>query len=264
MKIEEGVRAREADDRRDRRAGARASRGRGRSTELEEALAWAAERDAAGPAGRARLEPARRRRGRRGARRPARRRARRRRGPAATLLVAGGGAANAVCLHRARAAGLGGLRVRVRDPRHRGRRRPDERRRVRQRLEGDPRAGARRRRRRRRAGSRTTSSTSATGTRRSRPGQVVAQVEFRLAPRPADEIKATVAEMQAQRKATQPTNKRTFGSVFKNPEHELGAGQMLEACGLKGHRDRRCADLAAPRELHRERRRRDGAPTRSR
>src|SRR5262249_60082028 len=39
-----------------------------------------------------------------------------------------------------------------------------------------------------------------------------------------------------RRKATQPVNKRTFGSVFKNPEHELGAGQMLEACGLKGYR----------------------------
>ena len=24
--------------------------------------------------------------------------------------------------------------------------------------------------------------------------------------------------------------------MFKNPEHELGAGAMLEACGLKGHR----------------------------
>jgi UDP-N-acetylmuramate dehydrogenase len=42
--------------------------------------------------------------------------------------------------------------------------------------------------------------------------------------------------MQAARKAAQPTNKRTFGSVFKNPEHELTAGQILEACGLKGHR----------------------------
>jgi UDP-N-acetylmuramate dehydrogenase len=42
--------------------------------------------------------------------------------------------------------------------------------------------------------------------------------------------------MQAARKAAQPTNKRTFGSVFKNPEHELTAGRMLEACGLRGHR----------------------------
>jgi UDP-N-acetylmuramate dehydrogenase len=67
-----------------------------------------------------------------------------------------------------------------------------------------------------------------------RHGQVVAQVELRLALRPVDEIKATVAELQAQRKAAQPTNKRTFGSVFKNPEHELSAGRMLAACGLRG------------------------------
>jgi UDP-N-acetylmuramate dehydrogenase len=69
-----------------------------------------------------------------------------------------------------------------------------------------------------------------------RHGQVVARVEFRLQPRPPEEIKARVAELQAQRKAAQPTNKRTFGSVFKNPDHELSAGRMLEACGLKGHR----------------------------
>jgi UDP-N-acetylenolpyruvoylglucosamine reductase len=68
------------------------------------------------------------------------------------------------------------------------------------------------------------------------PGEVVAQVEFRLEPRPAAQIKATIAELQEQRKAAQPTNKRTFGSVFKNPEHELSAGLMLEACGLRGHR----------------------------
>jgi len=49
-----------------------------------------------------------------------------------------------------------------------------------------------------------------------------------------EEIKATVADMQARRKSAQPTNKRTFGSVFKNPEHELSAGRMLEACGLRG------------------------------
>ena len=69
-----------------------------------------------------------------------------------------------------------------------------------------------------------------------RHGQVVARAEFRLEPRPVAEIKATVAAMQARRKAAQPTNKRTFGSVFKNPEHELTAGRMLEACGLRGFR----------------------------
>jgi UDP-N-acetylmuramate dehydrogenase len=67
-------------------------------------------------------------------------------------------------------------------------------------------------------------------------GQVVAQVELRLRPRPPAEIKEEVARLNAQRKAAQPTNKRTFGSVFKNPEHELTAGRMLEACGLRGHR----------------------------
>jgi UDP-N-acetylmuramate dehydrogenase len=69
-----------------------------------------------------------------------------------------------------------------------------------------------------------------------RAGQVVAQVEFALERREQSEIKAHIGELVAQRKATQPTNKRTFGSVFKNPSHELGAGRILELCGLKGHR----------------------------
>jgi UDP-N-acetylmuramate dehydrogenase len=69
-----------------------------------------------------------------------------------------------------------------------------------------------------------------------RHGQVVVQAELRLRPRPPEEIKADVRRLNAERKAAQPTNRRTFGSVFKNPEHELSAGRMLEACGLKGHR----------------------------
>ena len=68
------------------------------------------------------------------------------------------------------------------------------------------------------------------------PSSVVARVEYRLEPRPSAEIKATVADLVARRKATQPTNKRTFGSVFKNPPGAHGAGRMLELCGLKGHR----------------------------
>jgi UDP-N-acetylenolpyruvoylglucosamine reductase len=69
-----------------------------------------------------------------------------------------------------------------------------------------------------------------------RHGQVVAAVELRLRPRPGEQIKRTISELQERRKAAQPTNKRTFGSVFKNPEHELSAGTLLDACGLRGYR----------------------------
>jgi UDP-N-acetylenolpyruvoylglucosamine reductase len=67
------------------------------------------------------------------------------------------------------------------------------------------------------------------------PGQVVAAVEYRLEPREPAEIRARVRELVDARKATQPTTKRTFGSVFKNPPGELGAGRILELCGMKGH-----------------------------
>ena len=150
------------------------------------------------------------------------------------LLVAGGGAANAVCLHRARDAGLGGFEfacaipgtagggVRMNAGAYGG----DWKQILVRALVVD--AGG---------GRWLTNDELDLSYRHSalEPGQVVARVEFRLAPRPAEEIRATVAEMQAQRKDTQPTNKRTFGSVFKNPDHELGAGRMIEACGLKGH-----------------------------
>jgi len=68
------------------------------------------------------------------------------------------------------------------------------------------------------------------------PGQVVVAAKFHGVTRPEAEIKKIVAGMQKQRKEAQPTNKRTFGSVFKNPEHELTAGRMLEACSLRGFR----------------------------
>ena len=151
------------------------------------------------------------------------------------LLVAGGGAANAVCLHRARAAGLGGFEFACAIPgtvgggvaMNAGAYGGDWKQvLVRARVVS--------------AGGAEWRSPGELGLayRRSalRPGEIVAAAEFRLSPRPVDEIKATIAELQAQRKAAQPTNKRTFGSVFKNPQHELSAGRLIEACGLKGHR----------------------------
>jgi UDP-N-acetylmuramate dehydrogenase len=151
------------------------------------------------------------------------------------LLRAGGGATNAVCLHRARSAGLGGLEFACAIP-------------------GTAGGGVRMN-----AGAygldwaailQRALVVSAEGSgwltpvelglsyRHSelRPGQIVARVEYRLAPRPVDEIKREVADLVGRRKVTQPTNKRTFGSVFKNPSGELGAGRMLESCGLKGYR----------------------------
>jgi len=151
------------------------------------------------------------------------------------LLVAGGGAANAVCLHRARAAELSGFEFACAIPgttgggvwMNAGAYGGDWAGIVERALVVDA-DGARWR----------TPAELGLRYRRSdlRHGQVIARVEFRLTPRPLAEIKATVAGMQAQRKAAQPTNKRTYGSVFKNPAHELTAGRMLEACGLRGHR----------------------------
>jgi UDP-N-acetylenolpyruvoylglucosamine reductase len=148
-------------------------------------------------------------------------------------LMAGGGTANAVCLHRARAANLGGLEFVCAIPgtvgggvwMNAGAYGGDMAAVLSRALVADA------------AGTRwMTPDQLGLRYRRSglRAGQVVAGAEFRLQHRPEDEVKAIVAEMQSKRKAAQPTNKRTFGSVFKNPDHELTAGRMLEACGLKG------------------------------
>jgi UDP-N-acetylmuramate dehydrogenase len=151
------------------------------------------------------------------------------------LLRAGGGAPLAVCLHRARAASLGGFEFACAIPgtagggvwMNAGAYGGDISGVLQRALIADASGSSWR-----------TPEELGLQYRRSalRPGEVVVSAEFRLRPRPVEEIKATVAEMQAVRKAVQPTNKRTFGSVFKNPEHELSAGRMLEACGLRGHR----------------------------
>ena len=66
------------------------------------------------------------------------------------------------------------------------------------------------------------------------PDEVVAVAMLGLRPAPREQVRATVKAMQARRTAAQPRKARTFGSVFKNPDAGPGAGQLLEACGLKG------------------------------
>lgn len=66
------------------------------------------------------------------------------------------------------------------------------------------------------------------------PGQIVAQAEFGLERSSTEEIERGIRAKKEQRKSGQPSGIHTFGSVFKNPDHELGAGRMIDACGLKG------------------------------
>jgi UDP-N-acetylmuramate dehydrogenase len=65
-------------------------------------------------------------------------------------------------------------------------------------------------------------------------GEVVAFATLGLHAGPVDEIRARVRAMQGRRSAAQPRKARTFGSVFKNPDEGPGAGQLIEACDLKG------------------------------
>ncbi|HYX87574.1 MAG TPA: UDP-N-acetylmuramate dehydrogenase [Gaiellales bacterium] len=65
-------------------------------------------------------------------------------------------------------------------------------------------------------------------------GEVVAEAVLRLTPADPARIRTTVSDMQRRRREGQPAKVRTFGSVWKNPDGELTAGQLLERCGLKG------------------------------
>jgi UDP-N-acetylmuramate dehydrogenase len=73
-----------------------------------------------------------------------------------------------------------------------------------------------------------------------RPGEVVARASFVLHKAASEEVKATLADMRARRKAAQPSGIKTFGSTFKNPddpraEHRT-AGQLLDAAECRGLR----------------------------
>jgi UDP-N-acetylenolpyruvoylglucosamine reductase len=70
------------------------------------------------------------------------------------------------------------------------------------------------------------------------PYEIVARASFKLERAPAGEVKATLADLRARRKAAQPTGVKTFGSTFKNPGSDGGrtAGQLLDEAGCRGLR----------------------------
>jgi UDP-N-acetylmuramate dehydrogenase len=73
---------------------------------------------------------------------------------------------------------------------------------------------------------------------------VVLAAEFALCAGEPQELKAKVAEISAQRRASQPAG-ATCGSVFKNPPGDY-AGRLIEAAGLKGQ----CSGQAEISPLH--------------
>jgi UDP-N-acetylmuramate dehydrogenase len=96
--------------------------------------------------------------------------------------------------------------------------------------------------------------TSGAGTERRRPDQlgfsyrrselapqeVVARASFALGRSDSGQVKATLADMRARRRAAQPVGVKTFGSTFKNPDDPRAegrtAGQLLDEAGCRGLR----------------------------
>ncbi|MEX2208990.1 MAG: UDP-N-acetylmuramate dehydrogenase [Myxococcota bacterium] len=77
------------------------------------------------------------------------------------------------------------------------------------------------------------------------PGAVVVSATFRTEQAKPEEIRERQKALLAQRRATQPVDQPSCGSVFKNPPGDY-AGRLIEAAGLKGTRE----GNAAISELH--------------
>lgn len=63
---------------------------------------------------------------------------------------------------------------------------------------------------------------------------IVISAVFRLQPKPADEIKAKMKELQSKRSASQPLDLPSAGSAFKRPVGGYAAA-LIDQAGLKGY-----------------------------
>ena len=68
-----------------------------------------------------------------------------------------------------------------------------------------------------------------------KPGWVVRSATFATGEDDPSRIRARIKEVQGHRRQTQPIEKRSLGSTFKNPPGDA-AGRLIDACGLKGRR----------------------------
>ena len=71
--------------------------------------------------------------------------------------------------------------------------------------------------------------------KRSRDRWVITSATFATASEPPAAVRKRLLEVQKHRRATQPIEKRSLGSTFKNPPGD-SAGRLIDACGLKGLR----------------------------
>ncbi|MFO7600256.1 MAG: UDP-N-acetylmuramate dehydrogenase [Candidatus Desulfacyla sp.] len=66
-------------------------------------------------------------------------------------------------------------------------------------------------------------------------GAIIAQVGFRLNPETGKDVAGSISGYLKRRKASQPIEDASAGSVFRNPPNDY-AGRLIEEAGLKGKR----------------------------
>ena len=71
--------------------------------------------------------------------------------------------------------------------------------------------------------------------KRERRGWAVSAARFRVEPDEPARVRGRILAVQRHRRATQPVDRRSLGSTFKNPPGDA-AGRLVDACGLKGRR----------------------------